>query len=370
MNDRQHQHSPTNRSHQVIGAGSVIVILASVLALRLFAFGPGQDGGPTAPAGDVPAPGLIDVRQIPVPDWQHRDARNWSIEFKTDLDLLAPLGTGPGNAATWFKDFSKASGVRRDEAQAASDQRIEHPLLKSALPGNHPLLLEAEPWCDQATMHFYPDIFPIEGWDTEVPNLLLCVTFAKSWVARSLTSADPDAAMEDCRRAIRLGRLLRQDDTTIIADLVGLACIRIGTHGIYNLSRQEGDTELALVAAVVLGEVAPQRLQTMERITRVEISPYVHRSASGAITLDLPEEHLDVLVERVANEPDQRLLGEVFASLNIVRYLGTEAQQRRVEKLFDNLSYSDVPFMAGMARWSNSNAPGQEVLEQTAEPLR
>lgn len=370
MNSRQHPYSPTNRSRQVIGAGSVIVILASVLALRLFAFGPGQDGGPTAPAGHVPAPGQIDIRQILVPDWQHRDASNWSIEFKTDLDLLAPLGNGPANAAVWFKDFAKVSGVRRQESRSAMDQRIEHPFLKSVLPGNHPLLLEAEPWCDQATMRFYPDIFSIEGWDTEIPNLVLCLTLARSWVARGLESNDHEAAMEDCRRTIRLGRLLRQDDTTIIADLVGLVCINIGADGIYRLALQEGDTELALVAAVVLGEVAPQRLRTSERITRIEISPYLHRTAPDAITLDLPEEHLDVLVEMVANEPDQRFLGEVFCSLNIVRFHGSEAQQQRVNKLFENLSNSDVPFLAGMARWSNSNAPKQEILDQTMTPLK
>ncbi len=370
MNTNKAQHSFVNRSWQVIGAGGVIVILASLLAFRLFALVPEQVGPPTAPDGHLPAPGQIDIKQISVPDWQHRDAGNWTIEFKTDLDLLAPLGTGPGNAAIWFRDFAKSSGVRREESRAALDQRIEHPFLRSVLPGSHPLLLEAEPWCNQATMHFYPDIYSIEGWSTEIPNLVFCLTLAKSWVARGLESNDPEAAMEDCRRAIRLGRLLRQDDVTIIADLVGLVCINIGTDGIYRLALREDDTELALVAAVVLGEVAPQRLRTSERITRVDISPYLRLTETGAIILDLPEENLGVLTETVLNEPAQRFRGEVFCSLNIVRFLGSEAQQQLVEKLLDQLSNSGSPFMAEMARWNNSNPPEQEVLQQTIKPFK
>jgi hypothetical protein len=81
-------------------------------------------------------------------------------------------------------------------------------------------------------MRFYPDCFPLEGTDTQLPNLLVPLTFAKPWVARGLALEDPARAKEDFRRAIRLGRLLRQEDATIIADLVGLACIRHGAQAL------------------------------------------------------------------------------------------------------------------------------------------
>ena len=90
------------------------------------------------------------------------------------------------------------------------------------------LLLEAEPWVDLAVMHFYPDVFPMEGAETRITNLLFMLTMARSWTARGVDADDPDQGLEDCRRAIRLGRLLRQEDVVIINDLVGLACIHIG----------------------------------------------------------------------------------------------------------------------------------------------
>ena len=55
--------------------------------------------------------------------------------------------------------------------------------LGKIVAGDDPLLLEAEPWCDQGTMHFYPDIFPLEGYSTRIPNLLVALTFARSWIA-------------------------------------------------------------------------------------------------------------------------------------------------------------------------------------------
>ena len=163
------------------------------------------------------------------------------MRFRTDLDLLAPLGTGTANAAAWFKDFAKPDGSRRADAEAAMARRVQGPgELGEVLPGTDPLLLEAEPWCDQATMRFYPDFFPIKGYATQIPNLMLQLTFAKSWVARGMAASDPAKAMEDFRRAIRLGRLLRQEDATVIQDLVGLACIRDAALGVYELAVKEG----------------------------------------------------------------------------------------------------------------------------------
>ena len=73
-------------------------------------------------------------------------------------------------------------------------------------------------------MRYYPDYLELDGYQTVVPNLLFQLNLAKSWVARGMAAEDLDAALEDYRRAMRLGRLLRQEDVTVIADLVGQAC--------------------------------------------------------------------------------------------------------------------------------------------------
>lgn len=324
--------SPSRRP-RVLGAAAVVVALAAFLGFRLVASGraPAHDPSrPVAPAATVPTPKTFSLATLEAPCWGCPDASRWPVAFRTDLDLLAPLGNGPANAGLYFKDFAKPDGSRYAEAVAAMERRVDGPGdLGKVLPPDDPLLLEAEPWCDQATMRFYPDFFPLEGWATQIPNLLMPLNLAKSWVARGLAADDPARAMEEFRRAIRLGRLLRQEDATIIADLVGLACIRVGAQGVYDVARRSGDAPLALLASVVLGEHAPQRLLTSERVTKVSLTPYARLGADGAPTLDLPDAQLDAVVALARSDPDRRFRGEGILCLSIVRALGTKSQQEK-----------------------------------------
>ncbi|HYN42709.1 MAG TPA: hypothetical protein VE129_13080, partial [Thermoanaerobaculia bacterium] len=232
-----------------------------------------------------------------------------------------------------------------------------------------PLLLEAEPWCDQATMRYYPDFFPLQGADTQLPNLLVPLNLAKSWVARGLADGDAARAMGDFRRAIRLGRLLRQEDATIIADLVGLACIRHGAQGIYDVARRTGDAPLALVAAVVLGEHSPQRLLTSERVTKVELRPYVREADGGELILSLPDSRLDAIVELAKCEPDIRFRGEGIVALSMVRALGTKAQQERALATLSELAASKDPQLSALAAWNRDNRPSKDALRQALAPI-
>ena len=197
-------------------AAAVIVVLAGTLGARLI----GHDSSfavMRAPAATVPAPVAFDVSELEVPCWSCPAARDWPLKFQTDLDLLAPLGTGTANAAEWFALFEKNVGPRYAEATAAMERRVERPdWVGKSLPPDDPLLLEAEPWCDQATMDFYPEIFPLDGYATRITNLLLPLNMVRSWVARGLAAENSEAAMADFRRAIRLGRLLRQEDVVVI----------------------------------------------------------------------------------------------------------------------------------------------------------
>ena len=227
-----------------------------------------------------------------------------------------------------------------------------------------PLLLEAEPWCDQATMSFYPDLLKPEGWYTQIPNLLVPLTFARSWVARGVESPDPEQGLEDCRRAIRLGRLLRQEDTVIISDLVGLACIRMGAQGIFDIAVKQGDTDLALLASIVVGEVAPQRLMTSERTTRTWDESFIREDESGNVVLEIPDQRLETILEMARNQPDRRFRAEATLELNLVRFMGTQAQKEHVVSFLTEMSALDDPVLSETARWSLETEPQPDRLEE------
>jgi hypothetical protein len=378
-----------SRLNSVIAAAAVIIILAGLLGARILArTSPAKYTELTSPAANVPQPLAFPEGGLEVPCWGCQEAKEWPIEFQTDLDLLAPLGDGPGNAADWFKDFTKGDGPiggpgwmqdtgpgsrpgpRYPEAVAAMKSRIDGPeWLGKILPPDHPLLLEAEPWCDQAIMKFYPDIFPLDGYLTRIPNLLFPLNLARSWVARGFQSEDPQQGLADMRRAIRLGRQLRQDGVTIIADLVGLACIRIGTEGIYRHAVSQGDFELALTAAIVLGEHSAQRLMTMERVTRGGVADYVFPGKDGTPILALTDERLEHgVISMATSETERRFLGEVVLSLGIVRILGTPEQQSRAIEVLEELATSDDWVTASGARWALDFEPDEAFMKEIVHP--
>jgi hypothetical protein len=234
----------------------------------------------------------------------------------------------------------------------------------NVLPADDPLLLEAEPWCDQAELRFYPELLKPAGWYTQLPFLIVPVSLARSWAARGVESPDPERGLEDCRRAIRLGRLMRQEDVVYLADLVGLACIRMGAQGIYDIALREGDAELALLASIVIGEIAPQRLHTSERLTRSWDESYIRKDESGTAYLEIPDAKLDKILEMARDEPGRRFRVEAILALNVVRFFGTEPQQERVVSLLTELSALEDPVLSEFARQSLENVPHPELLEE------
>ncbi len=362
------------RVAQVALVSAVIVVLAGLLVVRLAAHAgqpphlaaartaPHPGPVPPPPPSLVPAPAPIPPAGLAVPCWACPEAREWPLRFRTDLDLLAPLGTGTENAAVWFNDFERQHGARWEEAAAAEKRRVPSPKAGLVLPADDPLLREAEPWVDQATMRFYPEILPLEGLATRIPNLLLGLTLARSWVARGMAAPDSEAALADFRRAIRVGRLFRQDDVTLIADLVGIACIRIGADALYDRAVRDGNDRLALAAAVVAGEAAPQRLLSAARMTEVDLTAHLTRTLLGKASLDLPEAKLDTLIARATTGPDRRLRVEPMVSLVIVGRLGTSAQRARAAETLAGLSRSDDPIIAGQARSLLAWAPSDKEL--------
>ena len=124
----------------------------------------------------VPAPKPLVLEKLTIPCWSCPEANASPLGFRTDLDLLAPLGTGGRNAAEWYAAFTQPDGSRAAQAEAIMNRRINHPTLGKVLPPDDPFLAEAQPWLDQATMRFYPDVYALEGFQTKVPNLMLALT--------------------------------------------------------------------------------------------------------------------------------------------------------------------------------------------------
>jgi len=299
-----------------------------------------------------------------VPCWTCPSNNDWPLRFQTNLDLLAPLGTGTANAAEWFGLFTKEIGPRAADAAAAMGRRIEGPeWVGEVLPADDPLLLEAEPWCDQATMSFYPDIYKLDGYATRITNLLLPLNFVRSWVARGLTAETTEAAMTDFRRAIRLGRLLRQEDVVVISDLVGLACIHLATRGIYERALADGDLELALLASVVLGEVAPQRLGTKRHLTSTDLLDSFRQDDRGEVVFRLHPGKLDAVIEAAESAPDRRMRCEAVLGLNIIRSLGTPEEKDRAFEVLEIITTDPDPKVAEGAQWSLDNPTDVDVLK-------
>lgn len=219
-------------------------------------------------------------------------------------------------------------------------------------------------------MHFYPDGFRFAGVDTRLPNLLLMIDMARSWTARGDAAADPVAGLDDCRRAIRLGRLLRQDDAVLINDLVGLACIHIGTRGVYAIAQRTGDTRLALLASIVIGEVAPQRLYTSQRMTTLDLSPFLHKDAAGDFALTLPDDRFDEVIAMAKHTLERRFFGEALLWLGAVERLGTPAQQAQATAVLDDAEASGDPLLAAMVRTSRAGEAKGAMWEQMIERFK
>jgi hypothetical protein len=351
---------PSNRWARmgVIAASASVVVLTGMLAATLL----GRPGTiayahPVPPHATLPEPRPFDISTLSLPCWGCLWAEQWPLHFVTDLDQLAPLGTGPANAADWFAAFSKPDGPRFAEAEAAMKRMVDHGPLPIApkglkvLPPNDPLLAEAAPWCDQATMRFYPDIFPVEGTSTRLPNGLFMISLARAWIARGYDTASFDDAVADFRRVIRLGRLWRQNDVVLINDLVGLACIRWGAEGIYNRAREEGRTDLALLAAVVASEGPPQKYLSAVRMTGIEVAPYLHKESGDSFALDLPSDQFSRIRQVALSCPGRRFRNQAMFNLRFVAALGTGAMRSRARAVLERLATSDDPIVAANAAW-------------------
>ncbi|MCB1033851.1 MAG: hypothetical protein KDD47_08475, partial [Acidobacteria bacterium] len=136
---------------------------------------------------------------------------------------------------------------------------------------------------------------------------------------------------------------------TVIADLVGIAVIRMGTQALYDHALREGDLPTALASAAVLGEMAPQRFLTSDRINRLDVT-------KEALSYGKKMEVADHVVLRLARAaesgPERRFRIEALLQLAFVSRFGTAFQREKAESLLERLEEDPDPFVAYQARWA------------------
>lgn len=309
------------------------------------------------PAATLP---VIAVERLPDPyPWPpnigNRDPI--ALEFSVDLDLLAPLGSKPGNGATWFAHFTKIIGDRLHEVESAQQAAVpwlQYGTERPVLPPDHPLLLEAEPWIDHAVWSFYPEVWPWQGGPTPIPNLLFALQLGRSWVARGQSAADPERAAVDFRRTIRLGRLLLQDDVVFIQNFIGIALIRTGAEAFFESARRRGDGATAALAALVIHDCTALRLELSRRFQRISLFPdFVARIelAYGATRteLRLPDERFEHIVRTAVDDPCRALRMEATVPLWITSHLGTDTQRARARTTLEALRKDPDELVAAAA---------------------
>jgi len=141
----------------------------------------------------------------------------------------------------------------------------------------------------------------------------------------------------------------------------GLAMIRIGAEAIYDRARKDGRLDLALAAAVIAGEVPPQRLISGARMTSIEVAPYVHRGVGGT-SITLPDRRFEELRKIALDGPDRRFRLEACGSLSFIATFGSEVQSKQAKQVLEVLADSQDTVVASNARWHLANPVDREHL--------
>jgi hypothetical protein len=199
-------------------------------------------------------------------------------------------------------------------------------------------------------MRFHPKVFPMEGWSKGRPNLQYLNLLARSWVARG-DRRGGEQAKEDYRRAIRLGRLLRQDDVWVFQDIVGLTSIEMGARGLYRVARKEGDAATMVVAATILG--ATENLRTWDGLEGQPGMQVLHRLKGGRRPRleGVRDIDVEVLANRTKSNKTRRFRMANMEALWVVRHAGSRKQRELARETLELLAQDPDPVVASEARW-------------------
>ena len=350
------------RATAVLGAAAVVIALAASLATRAAdrvagderARAPGLVAAPVEPAaiGRVPEPKPLTLKEVPKPRCWSCPANNWErIDFELDLDHLAPLGDGSSNAALWLAGFAKTGDPPEPGRPYHVVQHEVGGTRKRGLAFDDPILAEAEAWVTQGTCRFYPDVWKLEGFATRIPNLLFALDVAKTWVLRGRQAEDRVAAVEDYRRAVRLGRLLYEEDATLIQHLVAIAIVRLGVEALHDEARAQGDVLTVAAAGTVLADVDAMRSRAAARVSRVtSVWEGVRTDFFGRLRMDATDEQVESALELVRKSKDPRFRFEALTTLRALLHYGSDEHAELARVALEEVAAESNAQLAEQAR--------------------
>ena len=171
-----------------------------------------------------------------------------------------------------------------------------------------------------------------------------------------------------CRRAIRLGRLLRQEDITIISDVIGLLCIQTGAKGIYKIAMREGNIKLAFLASIVLGEVAPQASLSNRKFDKTTFLGAIQEKDNQERKLLISEKDLNDLITIAKEDTNRRFRLEAIGEMNFIRHLCDSGDSvQKVREALSELSKSNDPMISQSAQWSLEYTLSESDLKEHLE---
>jgi hypothetical protein len=189
----------------------------------------------------------------------------------------------------------------------------------------------------------------------------MTLTLSRSWIARG---RGPEGSVDDFRRVVRLGRLLLQDDVTLIQVLVGLAHLRLGAAELYQHAQRSGDAETMLVASRAIGDADAIRLLYNRRMTLLNEAYGGLDQGLFGTRLVLPEHRLGKIIEAAKTDPQRPLRWEAMYLLHIASHLASRQQRAVAARQLSGLAQDGDPFVAEMARWLVDQPLDQQVLAE------
>lgn len=206
----------------------------------------------------------------------------------------------------------------------------------------------------------YPDVLSIEGG--ELPYLPFFMRLGRTWLDRGDEAPDPRRALADYRRVVKLGRLLLQDDVTVIQDLVGLALIGLAAERLYDLAKHQKDATGMIVASLVMNDAAGIGSYTRTRMRNLSRPPVTSRPCESwwpwsRRALFLGHE-LEAARKLATSSAERRMRLEALSSLRYIASAGGDEISSEARSVLSQVAKSDPDrLVRRLAKWHLERVP-------------
>jgi hypothetical protein len=179
--------------------------------------------------------------------------------------------------------------------------------------------------------------------------------------------------MEDYRRTIRLGRLLRQEDVMLMNGWTGLRMIQDGLEAIHRRQREAGDAEGASRTALALCSLMAERLE-MLKVFDVLLFGSDVRLNWWRLRLVVPEWRVETIRRYASSHPSRAVRIESLNSLAILVGLLDSDARRTVSETLSRLEADHDPIVAKFAEQyvnragARATPTSHDLGSGTAEP--